>query len=830
MHRLLIAFMVVSFIYGQISMAQEESRSIYSATFDMQVPPASVADSPGPLSLVYNPADVSWDDSFQALYLHQENLDGAGGEGSMDIFSAGRGSADGLMLKFPSWGLGMQWIRFGEENSRADYLKYTLAMPLLREGRWFSLGWAVEVLDPTRTNEGMSVDFMTGVVIRPYRYLSFGAAGRNLGRAKLAGFQSHRIMDLAVALRPWFPDPERITLAADLRLVEDAPDPQLRFSASASLVDGLSLFGNLDLDGNFGIGLGVNLLRMGLGGFVNTTRHNDSTRFADLVLTASVSSDNRPGFIIQTGKTAEIVIDDGLVLDHSTSWSLFGTMLSLHDVIAAVHRASRDERVDSLLIRLRNHELRWTDVQELREAVFAFQKTGKKVYFHLEQADNTSYYLAVMGDGVFLAPEAIFAVVGPVVDALFLGGTLDLVGAKVEYQRVGKYKLAPEQLTQRKPSEAKLELMNSLSDQYSKELLSAISAGRKKDLSQVEALIDQGLMHAEDAKKAGLIDDVVDFDEIEKPVGRLLNHPMYSIRNYARQSWHRNRWGNLPVVVVLHASGTIGSGGGLTQGMNANLVAGLLEALSKSSQVDAVVLRVDSPGGSGFASDLIWRKVLRLKQKKPVIVSMGPMAASGGYYISCGADAILANPATITGSIGVFSTFVDLSNLYEKLQIGHAVVKRGKIADFSSTFRGRTEEEKALIQKYVETFYQQFIGKVAKGRGMKVEEIDKIGQGRVWTGSQAKQRGLVDELGGLYAAVMLAKSKIGLEPQEDALVVHLPRPKLSLAGLLRDLGLDTQSENHLLSRSLLHVEKILELVSLSTDPALAMLPFIFTVH
>jgi len=298
---------------------------------------------------------------------------------------------------------------------------------------------------------------------------------------------------------------------------------------------------------------------------------------------------------------------------------------------------------------------------------------------------------------------------------------------------------------------------------------------------------------------------------------------------YLRQRWHHDRWADPPTIAVVYATGAIAYGDSFGGGMSAREIAGILSALRDQPMVDAVILRVDSPGGSGSASDLIWREVVRLKEAKPVVVSMASLAASGGYYIACPAHAIVANPGTITASIGVFSILFDLSELYAKIGVSKEIVKRGKLADLDSTFRGRTEEEMALFEKLVRSFYRGFIEKVAEGRKLSVEEVDTVGQGRVWTGRQAKQKKLVDELGGLRKAIAIAKEKIGLKPEDKVRVVSLPRPRFSFGSLLREVGILADEPGPLPALITDPIERLALLAALSTEPAVMMMPFFLTI-
>jgi protease IV len=817
MRRLFWTFVVVGLTTS--FQARSQDAGPYTHTFDMQLPPASVSSCPGPLSLAYNPAGLAWAQSFDLLFVHHQRLD-------VDP-SAQRhfiGGADGLLLKLGGLGLGIQWVRPYDDEEKWNYLKYTLAAPLIKQ-QWLSIAWGLEILDPTNTNESPAVDFMLGALVRPFRYVSLGLVGRNLGRAKINDQRANRSLDLGVSVRPLWFAPEGVTLSADFRLVQDADDPPFRFTGHFSILDGISLFGSADLDGNFGAGLVVDFQRVGAGSYVNFSNKPDEIELDDVLLMARVSGDNYPGFIISKDKTAQFTLDNELISDRPFSRGWLKRHMTAFDLERAIRRATRDVRIDSILIKIEDPNLSWTNVQELQAALAEFKQAGKKVFFYLQDADNLTYYLACSADKIFMNPGGNFFVTGPTVEALFLGGTMDMIGARAEYQRVGKYKSAVEALSQEEPSQPYLDVMNSLADEYSDQLLSAMSEGRGLGRSEVEKLVDNGFMDSEEAKEAGLVDELLHFDQIDETLMNSLGHRPSRMRRYIFEKWHEDRWGGRPIIAVVHANGSIAYRDSFMSGMDARQIAKILASLRDNSDVAAVVLRVDSPGGSGSASDLIWRQVTRLRQRKPVIVSMGGVAASGGYYISAPADVIVANPATITGSIGVFALFFDLSELYAKIGISKEIVKRGQLADLGTTFRGRTEQEMELLKKKIDKFYAGFISKVAEGRKQSTEEIDKVGQGRVWTGRQAKENGLVDELGGLSKAIEIAKRKIGLKPEEEVSLAFLPRPKLSLRALLGEVGIITAEPDIIPAMLRESIQRMVELSILSAEPVLLMLPF-----
>jgi len=816
MRRIVIGFTLI-LLTASVSWAQEP----YSHTFDMQFPAASVASCPGPLSLGYNPAGLAWGPSMEMLYLHQERLNP---DDSENFF---KGRADGLLFSLGRFGFGIQWVRPYDDDDQGNYLKYTIAAPLMNAGRWFSLGYGIEFLDPTRTNEDPSIDFMAGAMVRPLRYLSFGLVGRNLGRAEIGGVRSQPTLDVGMAVRPLWFAPERVTLAADVRLVEDV-DPEVRFSGHFSIIEGINIFGTADLDGNFGAGLMVDFLRVGAGSYMDFT-NGDRVEPDNLLFAARLSRDIQPGFAVKRGRTAEFVLDNSLAKTPGKARGFFKKRPTLQSVEHAIDQAADDVRVDSILMKVEDPDLGWTDIQELHAALADFKQKGKKVFFYLENATNLSYYLASIGDAIYLAPGGNVTVIGPSVEAMFVRGTLDLLGVRAEFKRMGDYKSAVEQLVNEEPSEPYREVLNSLADEMTDQMLSAISTGRGMTREQVRALVDRGFMQPGEAQEAGLIDAAVHYDAIDQEIENKLGHRPGRM-GYLRQIWHTDRWGSLPTVAVVYLSGAIAYGNAFGSTAGARQIAEILSVLREVPTVDAVVLRVDSPGGSGSASDLIWREVVRLNEAKPVVVSMASLAASGGYYVACPAATIVANPGTITGSIGVFVLLWDVSELYAKIGVSKEIVKRGKLADLFSTFRGRTEEEMALIEKLVKGFYQGFIEKVAAGRKMSVEEVDAVGRGRVWTGRQAKQKGLVDELGGLRKAIDLAKEKIGLGPEDRVRIISLPRPRLSFGSLLREVGVLTDEPEQIPAAISDQFERLALLAALSAETnIIMMMPFFLTI-
>lgn len=470
---------------------------------------------------------------------------------------------------------------------------------------------------------------------------------------------------------------------------------------------------------------------------------------------------------------------------------------SIRALVDAVDRAAGDPSVKGLLLRVGSVSTGWARVQELRDALVRFRRSGKPSWAHLEFAGNQEYFLATGCAKVAASPTAMLDVSGLSAEVSFYKGALDKLGVEAQFEGVGKYKNAPNQFTEvgfTAPHREQMEaLVGSLFDQY----VRAIAEARGLSPQDVRALVDRGPFHAPEAKEAGLVDELLYRDQVEARIpaaGRL------SPAGYVKAGRGFGFDGR-PKVALVHAVGEIVPGesqsspfGGSLAGSD-TIVRGLRQA-GEDDGVRAIILRVDSPGGSGTASDAIWREVGVARRKKPVVVSMGDYAASGGYYIAMGADAIVAEPGTITGSIGVFSGKFSLRGLYGKLGVSQETVRRGKNATLFSGWEPWTDEERAKVRGLNVAFYETFVAKAAEGRKKTPQEIDAVAQGRVWTGEEALRAGLVDALGGLDAAVSVARVRARIAKGQEVQMVVLPQKK----GLLETI-MDRQDED-VLARAL----------------------------
>jgi protease-4 len=458
----------------------------------------------------------------------------------------------------------------------------------------------------------------------------------------------------------------------------------------------------------------------------------------------------------------------------------------LRVLVESLDRAAGDAGVNAVVLRVSIlPDVGWGRVQELRDAIVRFRKSGKPAYAHLEFCGNKEYYLATACTKIYAVPTAIMDVTGLRSETTFFANTLGKLGVQAQFEGVGKYKNAPNQFTETGFTPPHREQMEALLDSVYGQYVAGLQSGRNKTAEQVQALVDNGPYDGEQALKAGLVDELVYDDQLRD---RLKDATALAPGRYAR----RGRGFGLdrrPKVALVYAVGEIVPGesqGGPFGGQVAgsDTVAAALRQARKDSDIKAIVLRVDSPGGSGTASDVIWREVVLARQSKPVIVSMGDVAASGGYYISMSADAIVAQPTTITGSIGVFGGKFVLHGLYDKIGITKEILTRGQHADIFSEYRPWNEEEREKFRSMMAAFYQDFVTRAAQGRKKSFQEIDAVAQGRVWTGTEALSHGLVDRLGGLDVALGLAKERARIGKDQEVNLVVLPERKGLLETIL----------------------------------------------
>jgi len=461
---------------------------------------------------------------------------------------------------------------------------------------------------------------------------------------------------------------------------------------------------------------------------------------------------------------------------------------TVRSFVESLRLAKRDPRITGVLLVPSSFESPfWAKVQELRDAVLDFRKSGKIVVAFLEYGGDREYYLASAADRVFLLPTSALDLTGVASYEVFLRGTLDKLGAYADFLQIGAYKTAVNQLTEKGFTPAHREMTEALNADMYAQLVRGIAAARKKTEAEIRLLLDQGPFAPEDAVRTGLVDALAYEDQLDDRVPQLRQGG--DMRRVEGNDYQRVTPRSLGVrpqsrIALVYASGVIASGkSGYDPGngvvVGSDTFVEQLRRLRNDDAIKAIVLRVDSPGGSSVASDVMWRELMITRDQKPsrpLVISMSDLAASGGYYISVPGHVIVAQPGTLTGSIGIFAGKFVIDGTLGKVGVTTQTVKSGKNADIYSPFARFSPEQREKVGQYMEGFYKSFITKVADGRHSTPDRIDAVAQGRVWTGAQAKDRGLVDVLGGLDTAVSIAKERAHIPADEEVeLVVYSAR-------------------------------------------------------
>ncbi|HXV35935.1 MAG TPA: signal peptide peptidase SppA [Myxococcota bacterium] len=465
--------------------------------------------------------------------------------------------------------------------------------------------------------------------------------------------------------------------------------------------------------------------------------------------------------------------------------------VSFATLLSELKKAERDDRLAAVVLRIRDLDIGWAQAQELRAAIRGLRDAGRRTVAYLEISGygaNVEYYVASAADEVRIAPGGFGGVVGLAGEYLFLGQLWRKFGIEFDVARAGRYKSAVETLTGDEMSDAYREVANSLLDSINRQFLAGIAEGRKLPPDSVQALIDRAPMTPEQMVASGLADGVAFLDELVASLGG----EAVEAEDYAAIDPASLGFEPVAQFALVYGSGNVvvGEGRLTSRGkpvMASDAVSRALQDAAEDPEIDAIIFRIDSPGGSVLASDIIWRALeVAKRSEKPLIASLSNVAASGGYYVIAGADAILAPPGSVTGSIGVFALRPVVRGLLDKLDVKVESLTRGAHADLLISSQPLSPETAALLDREVEEIYGLFVERVAAGRKLDASRVDAVAQGRVWTGEQALEHGLIDGLGGLREAVARGKQALGLDPAADVALV--PYPQLdSLADQLGDL-------------------------------------------
>jgi protease-4 len=716
-----------------------------------------------------------------------------------DVRRPGRGGA--LMLGTPlvggaALGAGFQWLRPTLPGMPSDYQKLQLGLALrLGRGAGFGVSWE----HIFSTGFATTNSFTFGLGMRLASMLALGATVRDVARPHVPYGTLPREWDFEAILRPLGTD--RLEVAGGVRLLQASDTTALpRVRLSARLARGLLIFGEMDwphyhaaepggvftppADYAALVGLTIEEERLGV-----TAAGIGNWRAGD---------ENGAGF----GPGGSFMLRT-FPARHAPLWaSSYVARVRVNDLeadrnflalVVRLRQLGDDPAVAGVLLDIEEPGLGLGRIEELR-ALIADLRQRKPVLARLTQADTRAVYLASACDRVFIDPVLGLTFDGFAQTVTFYKSALDRLGIEVDLVRIAEYKGAMEPFVMNGQSSPVAANRNAILDDVFARLLASVADGRSArglDQTKVRGLVDRAAFSPDEAREAGLVDTVADEDELKVIVTQALA-PLHDADPGPREA---GRWRPARVAVVL-VDGTLVDGEGSDFPFPSNEFAwsdriiAALEEVADDPSVRAVVLRVNSPGGSVLASDRIARVLMRLRKLgKPVLASMGDVAASGGYYVAAPASEIFASPSTLTGSIGIFGFKVNVQGLLGRLGIASETYKRGAHADLFSASHGWNDEERALMSRRMEQMYRRFLETVVEGRqsrGLTIERADELGRGRVWTGSQAAGVGLVDRMGGISAAIDEAARRGGVTPGPGGLpeLVVLPRPVPSLLGAL----------------------------------------------
>lgn len=636
--------------------------------------------------------------------------------------------------------------------------------------------------------------FDLGVSTRWGNHLAVGAAVRDLATSRIANVPVQRRYELEALFRPLGRDVLELALGG--RISEDDADADGWARLSARIARGFIVHAGIETrqlhaitaplgvevegrDVRAMLGLELSFGRIGVTAIASGLRDDLGDRHflgGQLVVRSSALG---PASVIGPSDHLERVELSGAI-----------GLREVTSLVARLRQIARDPTAKGLVVTFDGASAGWGTLEELRNEILAVKKTGKKVFAYMVSGTGRDYFVATAADKIYIDPAGGLRLVGMAGSTMYFRGAFDLLGVVPQFAKIAEYKSAPESFTQTGPSETAAKMQNDLFDSLWDRWVTAVAEARKLSKDEVKALIDSGPYTAGDlAKDTKLVDAVAGPDK----VAQLVASEMGEILAVSVPPSERpDRW-KRPAIAVIYVDGDIVDGASRTIPFLGQKLVGsetLVNAISAARadpRIGAIILRIDSPGGSALASELISREVFATRGTKPILCSLSDVAASGGYFIAAGCELIYAEPMTMTGSIGIFYGKFDVSGLAAKLGIAQTVYKRGQRADIESLFRAYTDEERVVLLDKLRYMYGRFVGAVAEGRNMKKEEVDAVGRGHVYTGEQARPLRLVDRFGGLGDVLDEAKRQMNLSSETRVQLVELPDLPSSWLGAITNL-------------------------------------------
>lgn len=759
-------------------------------------PGRSAAASDDGSALVLNPANVSFMPGAELRWTWVRTGD--------DAWTSARGHAFSLAGAFP-FGLGTG-LRFDFVRPPID--DPDTAVPLDEPYTWLTwglgiggdasaLGLSIRHLYTGEPGVDGPTTFSLGWSARPSAYLGLAAVAHDINAPKTDDGRGiiDRSYTLATAIRPW--GTRAVELGLEGRYYEgfDLRDGRLwqgdRFPVEDGWVPRATLGIDVPYVGRVRGDVAVMDVEDDDRSYVATATLDlnveQSTLSGGAIWGSAVGGKDGAGFI--TGVAMRGWEEPGIpepayalqirIEDTPSNRGHVALLRGLWDV-------SKDEDVAAVVLHLKTAPASsLAHSYEIDDAVRLLQSRGKRVVCHLEDAGGRALHACASADRIVVNPAGGLRFAGLRNERTYMADMLRKLGVRAQFVRIGKHKSAPEQFTNTEPSATALEDNTERLEHITREMMTDLARGRKTTLAKMKHAVDKGPHTAREALAYGLVDGYAYDDELRTVVSEVLGKNVSMLDE--RPNRAPERFGSQRSLAIVYVDGSIVDGRSSDIPLLGMRLAGsytIAESLEKAREnpnVGAVLLRVESPGGSSMASDVMWREVALTAKRKPVIVSMGGVAASGGYYVAAPGSKIYATPYTVTGSIGIFYGKADVAQLLDKIGVNVNVIKTSPRADAESLYRPFTQNEVEELGNKVKQFYDVFVDRVAKGRNMSVAQVDGVARGRVWMGRQAHQRGLVDEVGGLRQAIEAALAAGGL--RDDAPIIELPPPQFSLLSL-----------------------------------------------
>ena len=806
-------------IISTLTVVAISSMTISAQDIDgIQLPFESVSTTNSASSIVINPAGLGFNTrgGFNIVQTH---------------FSSNLFRDTGLYFAGKRFGYSVEWL--GGVDSRT---KQTIAAGFGGNGLFsWGFGYSWFGSDDFRY-KALNVRAI-GFTSRPSKFLSIAGRrnwvrGTNFPNIVMAHSISSKPQDnyrIGIGLRPFG---NNITLTTDLNVDQRTSGDvsTLIYGLELWSKNGISFTGMYDENKNFEFGIEIGIPTKSLR---NSNSFDDSGEHLSSVVVLESREHYRETNLRLKGRYLKLNLKGDIPDEPQRGFFFSRGPRTTAEWVRLIEKARNDDSVGGIILNIGRFGGGMATASEIRNALLRFKEDGKKIVVYSEILTGKGLLLASVADLIMLNPSGYLYFTGLSASISYYKGLLGKIGVEVEFVRVGRYKSAVETFSFDSMSYSFKEELDAIFDGYQKFYIDGISEGRNLSKDDTKTLQDKGPFTATEALKSKLIDIIAyenEIDDIIKKKYGLKRLMKINARDYEKQRKLIREWGKKDKIAIIHLSGMIipgeSRGGNL---LGAKTTSRIIKYARENRSIKAIILRIDSGGGTVLGSDIIWNELNRTKGKKPIIASFGDITASGAYYLAMPADSILAEKTTLTGSIGIFMAIPKVKEMHKKLGIRKEIIKRGKHSDILSDHRKWTEEERELLQRQLNELYQDFVNKVSEGRGMTSAEVDSFGMGRVWTGMDALDNGLIDMIGGIREAENLSLRMTGLN-REDVEFVSFSasrHSKIGIGAFLKASIRDKIYENDPLIESIIEeIDLYGELLALLKDEGLMlMMPY-----